>query len=258
MARYSRRRARRTRSMRKRSRKTRRTRGPRRIRSAKSVNIHHYKRKVAFWWTPNQVAGLNGLSSDTFQMNPQNVSSAIVGTGMEVPATYSGQCHAWGMNFSLSRTNGYADFTSLYDQYRINGVKLKITFSSSDYTGSSTQWNIPTFRWYRDRDDSSNPTTLGALNEFLQKPFVQSRQLANAKPVKIYVGKPCVSTVVANSNGTTINALDRRGWIDVADADVAHFGIKCLLTDMPTSPATGYCPTLRVEATYYMSFRGVR
>lgn len=263
MARYSRRRARRARTYRKRGRKTRRTRGPRSYRARKSVNMHHYKRKVI--WNmlgpSNQTLGCI-WNSNTSVANPQNVTGALGGSEFLPPTVSQNGCAlAWGMNFSLDRTDSYTEFGALYDQYRIRGVKIKITYGTTESTGAASQFNIPTFKWYRDNDDSDNPTTLATIREFSQRPYVGSRQLANGRPVKIYLGKPNKQIAVADASGTgTYSQSIKSGWINLSDTDVAHYGLKCLLLDYPLSPASAstYNPILRMEITYYISLRGVR
>lgn len=269
MARYARRRSRRRSAYRKKGRRSaRRTmRGPRRY-GRKSVNTHHYKRKVMWTFVPPTVNTGNPVYvSNSFVANPQNVTGAVGGlSGTEFfppQATANGCCLAWGQNFSLSRTDGYGEFSALYDEYKIRGVKIKLTFSATDYTAAAGQYNCPKLMWYKDDDDSNNPTTYTDIREFNQKPYVGSRQLANGKAVKLYLGSRTLSrrTAAVDSNGgVNYSLLMKGGWINLASPDVAHYGVKFLMLDCPlaSSLTSAYQPTMRMEVTYYISLRGVR
>lgn len=169
--------------------------------------------------------------------------------------------------FSLAETPQYTEFTSLFDQYKINLIKIVWHFNKNSAElnnvtapPSSTNMNlltgIPGIRWYYDRDDGTVPN-LASMGQ-IQK--LKSASLH--RPVKA-IFKPNVLNIVYE--GAVSNGYSPRynQWIDCSDDGVPYYGLKYELdgsgsgrtSDTVNDIVIGY---LTWDITYYMSFRDVR
>lgn len=155
--------------------------------------------------------------------------------------------------FRLRNALQWQQFNTLYDRVKINGVKLQFFPSyNTAIAGSAVPSQIPTMKYVYDFDDanpSANADQIWAR---------QGKVIRLNKPFSIYV-KPKVRTsvqvVTQGSSPTVVTARSERGgFLDVASAsDVAHYGLKFAIRDWTTDAPL----TLRVVATYYVTFRNL-
>lgn len=180
------------------------------------------------------------LSNDNTMISPGSTATETGNLGYMFGA---------GMNFRLANVSGSADFTALYDQYRIAGVKVNIIPLSSEATAQSSGF-VPTLYWARDSDDSLPPATEPDLRER------QDCKMARlTRPVSIYVKSPKASIDVVDTLGTSSPSMIRNGWINCSNTLVQHNGLKLWFknVDLRVQPTT--VTGFRVETTYYLQFR---
>lgn len=160
--------------------------------------------------------------------------------------------------FTLSALPGASEFTALFEQYKINAVKLTfIPFFNSmdseqqlDNVASARSWTT-TPRVFTCIDKDGAPPTSETL--FLER--------GNMRLVKrpldsfsIYISKPCVQFGTANLLAITGGAPKPSPWIDCDNFNIQHWG--CAIgAQMPASSA-GTSFIYSVVATYYMQFKG--
>lgn len=150
------------------------------------------------------------------------------------------------MDFSLSRLPNYTEFTALYDQYKINRVRVEFV----PRAGLSELGNgagTVNFFTYLDYDDSTAPTN---FSELLQRPTlkrskVTSRHVRTLRPA---VAKPIYK------DGLTFGYGQGRGWIDCVNPDVPHYGIKYYAEQVGSAAALS---AYDLMVTYYVSFKSV-
>lgn len=218
--RYNRKRSRMTR------RKTRRNR-----KSAKRVNrsasgVHYFKRKVIL----------------------ANITASTNAVGVQTPATGA-------LSFSLSSLPNASEFTSLFDQYKITGVKLDfIPFGDSvnlplaSMSGSSSVMSPggPLILAV-DYDDNTTPAVASQLLEY---------QTCKVIPIprrhRMYI-RPKFATEVYRS-GVASGYGARSGWLDCSNSDVPHYGVKYYM-NAPSAFSSSF--NYQVWATMYFSVKGV-
>lgn len=155
--------------------------------------------------------------------------------------------------FQLQDVPGYTDFTNLYKQYKITGVKLTIVpneTQSIDSTGGATQ--LRHFSAYS-YDESVTSAGGATLNDMRQLPGCRVR--SSLRMHKMYIKNPAYAGVinVAQDATATLRTRPETGWLDTEFADIQHLGIV-LGWEGGATQSLG----VRLEATYYMSFRGTK
>lgn len=157
------------------------------------------------------------------------------------------------MTFRLSDVQASGDFQALFDQYKISGVKVKITWTN---TQAISGFGVPAPRmmYCTDTDDAEVPTE--ALMR--QKNDTKFHQFVNGVPLVLYL-KPKASKEIYNTALTSAYS-PTRSYIDCINQYVPHYGMKAYLDDL-------YCPTgiefdsrskFHVDISYYLKLKGVQ
>lgn len=260
-----RRRARRTRRVR-RTRKTRRSpmrkRGPRRFRKG-SLNVHRYARAQEetlynVWNSAISNAQVAIDNNPIFEL-PQQTNNGTV-------QPYGTHCNLVSdCQFQLAKSQGYSEFTPLYDQYKIEKVVLKFEYKGgSPGPGSSAMGNTalqPSILWFEDRDDAVNTN----FDDWKERAAISRKW--NLRTPFVHTIYPTVLNAGITEGGTiAAPRIGRAPWIDVASPTVTHYGFKFLIQDWPLTDGMSsgadssavIQAMLRVTATYYLKFRNVR
>lgn len=158
------------------------------------------------------------------------------------------------MLFRLSDVASSTDFTGLFDQYRISGVKLRIWWNGTQANVGS---NVPAPRmmYTVDYDDAEPATALDLI--LRQRNTTKIHQFANGRPLTLYI-KPMSASANYNYSNLTQSYAPKRQWLDANNANTEHYGLKFRLDDvwMPEQSTTS--SLFRVECTYYIKGRGVQ
>lgn len=160
--------------------------------------------------------------------------------------------------FKLSDINDYTDFTALYEQYRITGVKVVFDFNKplastadeSVYQPGVTEL-VPTSYGYNTRlfttldfNDATAPTS---ANDFYDDEYTKIFHLTPTRTVFKRYFVPRVRTTTDTGNLTLAKP---RQWLETeSGAGQLHYGMKCAMED--PRPYT----KCKVEMTYYLQFR---
>lgn len=150
--------------------------------------------------------------------------------------------------FRLFECKNYAQYTQIFDQYRINGVLVEfipvmtqqVIRPYDDTTTANLVNKIPEYSVAIDLDDGSPQSFEGIIARRGAK-----TQLAT-KRCSIFF-KP--ATLMKNINIGNMIDQSKRTW-DCGSSDVIHYGIKGAME--VSSPSTAY--TIKVRTTYYVSF----
>lgn len=156
----------------------------------------------------------------------------------------------YGFSYSLNALPNASEFTSLFDQYRIAGVKTRFLprGNSSELTGASGG-NISSIASVIDYDDGTAPT--GGISQISQ---YQSFKLTRSDQQHTRYFKPRLNVAAINSvAGGTQNKLNMRGWLDCDVSTTEHYGLK-VVVPAPPSGSVVY----DVIVTMYVLFRNVR
>lgn len=156
----------------------------------------------------------------------------------------------FAFQFNLSSLPNVAEFSNLFDRYKIMGVKLRVMFlQNSQDVGTSTTLSIPIIHYVYDCDDASSPTS---ESEMLQKNFLKTRRLD--KPFNYYL-KPKATSEVFASPSSTGYAVSKAMWIDMNSPNIPHFGLKAWISNGQATPSSTVIGRFRIYATYYIALR---
>ena len=139
-----------------------------------------------------------------------------------------------GTYWTLQDVRNYTEFTNLFDQYRILGVKMTLypqsnTAEAGTQSDTSLPRGIPTLTWAIDLDDSSTPTELQVLME-----DSRSHTRYFNKPVSIFL-KPRAHNTIA---GSAQALLPRGTWVDSNYDQVPYYGVKFGIHVPSPNPST--------------------
>lgn len=124
--------------------------------------------------------------------------------------------------FKLSDLPSYAEFTTLYDRYRINCVVIKLTYSHQPQAMPPTStYCTPLLHWCIDNDDATVPAT---VLELAQYKTYRSTQLMAGKTVTIKI-YPKPQTMIYQGPAST-GYSPKKMWISTTDYNVPHFALK--------------------------------
>lgn len=152
---------------------------------------------------------------------------------------------------SLNQISGVSDFTGLYDQFKILGLKWSLIprGNSSDISpsGTSAQQSVGVFSVI----DYNDSTALTSLNQAVQ---YANLKMTRSHQVHSRYFKPRITPTIENGVGGTASALTTRGWLDVSTgANVPHYGIKYVLQQAPN-----VAQTFDLKVDYYLAFKNVK
>lgn len=175
---------------------------------------------------------------------------ASVGGGWNIP---------FAMRFCLSQITNWADLVALFDEARINAVKVYVTYNHNVSTASANS-SMPTLFWYPDYTDA----TVVAPSVLRERMGVTAAEFTSERRTQVMKITPCrVGYELDLTGGAPAAAGVVDGpWISVTPGqNVDHFGIKGYLAnvvlpaDTPGSPPTS---SFRFDIVVDVSFRGLR
>lgn len=147
--------------------------------------------------------------------------------------------------FQLQNVPNSGEFTALFDQYKINGVKV-VFMPRANSSEVGTNQGLIKFFSAIDYDDNTAPTS---INDLLQ--YENMKCTNTSKDHKRYL-RPKIAREIYNSVTTTAYG-PTSGWIDCTNAAVPHYGIKYALQQLPSG-----AQSMDIKVTYYLAFKNVR
>lgn len=160
------------------------------------------------------------------------------------------------VGFNASEIPNWADFSAIWEQYRITGIKVRFiprtTVSALSYDGTTAETERVT----------EICSVLDFTEDFLPTatPPTYAQQI-NYGNVKITHGnrehhrflKPSVLVPSYITATTTANCPRRKVWIDTEEDTVPHLGMAYGINS-----TSGFSTTLGVYVTYWVQFKGRR
>lgn len=155
-------------------------------------------------------------------------------------------------SFKLDNVVNPADFINLYDQYRINKVVLYLE-RLWDQTGAIGAGN-PTNRKLRVVHDYNDASPLTQEDDYLEYANCKTYSPIGKNSIKITL-YPKLNNVIENVGGsanayTSVNS--NRVWLNMADDEVPHFGLKIFIPANITAPDV---QIFSVRAKFYLSMK---
>jgi len=169
----------------------------------------------------------------------------------------------WGTltcNFKLEDCVNYTEFTNLYDQYKIVGVKLKLIPYQTDATTAAAPSSLagqPSFLIHSviDYDDntavSASNTGADAMRQY---PSYRCSNIyaRHGKPWSRYL-RPKIAREVYRTPVLTGYESAKMPWLDSDYADVSAYGLKLLFEVVSGGAAAQLM--FKAEVTYYLRFK---
>lgn len=170
----------------------------------------------------------------------------------------NGAWTALNFSFKLSNLVNYSEFTSLFNQYRINAIKVMVLpyYDSNDMSNINPDGGTGVGRpanpvlWTCSEDDGT--TTVVNLNAVMQNNRARLVKRPNL-PFSVYF-KPKFQTTVANQS-SVVSAHPMRGWIDTQNYEVVHYGVS-IAGYIPAASSASTPPlTYKIFIKYYLAFK---
>lgn len=184
--------------------------------------------------------------------------SAYIGTSTaSISAAGVATPIATAHTFSLAQLPSVADFTGLFDQYKITGAKISYTPAASEgilnpATSVSAPLGYSRVHSVIDYDDSSAPTSEDQLLEYgshkSTAPFqTHTRWL-----------KPKILQEIYRSAISTSYAPKGNVYLDMSATDVPHYGVKVWVSAPNTFFGTAQTIAYKVYMTLYFTCKNTR
>lgn len=182
-----------------------------------------------------------------------------LGTYVASQSPATGYAPAKGaFSFNMNLVPNAAEYSALYDQYKINGVSLRFIPKTNQFQGgtSGTQNALGYGQVITvlDYDDSGTPISKDALLEFGSAKVSRSNQIH-----KRYF-KPKMLNLAFINAGTNGYSVGPARWLDWNQSTVEHYGVKWWI-DAPTVPNTATDSSsiaYDVYATFYFQCKNTK
>lgn len=156
-----------------------------------------------------------------------------------------------GMRFMLQSILENSDIQAMYDRYKIVGVKLKFLYQHNNASNNNTGNNValPLMSYSFDGDDDQIPSTYGQL---AVKQYTKQKILNGNYFSSLYL-KPRITKEVYRTALTTGYTSERACWLDCANNNIAHFGLKLWFNNW--CPGATVLHQLTIQPTYYLALK---
>jgi len=176
------------------------------------------------------IPGVYKFKRSTFNEAVYNVSAANV---------------AAGVGFNLNLVPNASEFTTLFDQYRIDKIVWTLMPRGNSAEQGTNNLNTKVFTVI-DYDDETAPANLNVL---MQYPNVKCTTLAQNHRrtlVPKFATQQFISAVATGYGART-------GWLDCDNSNIPHYGLKLWIQN----PISG-SQIIDIKTDFYLSFKGVR
>lgn len=175
------------------------------------------------------------------QLGVATPTVGALGTTYDVP---------FSLTFRLDQLRTYGELTQVFDQYKINAVKIAIrSFANND---SALGFPMPYIEYWSDADSNIPPT----VDQSREVMGVKTKYFNSVGNVCYMYVKPKIAAEVTSSGGTA-SALVSRGWCDCADPGVLHYSIKGIIHNYSLPSVTAGNNNLLWDITQNVSFKEV-
>lgn len=144
--------------------------------------------------------------------------------------------------FRLDELPNITDFTSLYDTYKICGIKCKYMFGNNNADVAVATQSLPNLLTINDYNDS----TLTSETEMIQYASFKTTRMDR---ITTRYFRPCQEVDTTNTN------VVRSRWNPTSQADIVHRGLKCAVSSPLSGGGAVAQGKLKVYITYYLAMR---
>lgn len=178
-----------------------------------------------------------------------------------LPVDITGTTYSLGLVFKLDDVKGAADFSDLYDRFMLTTVVLRFKLvtnpdsanpPNNTAAGNPSNW-YPKL-WYCPDYDDNGSESLAVIKERAQ---TKCKVLRPNQVVKVVV-KPAVTVQTYRTATSTGYAPKWKQWIDMANQDVPHYGLKFVVDCCGLDPSDTYPFKMEIDRQYYFTCKDVR
>lgn len=156
------------------------------------------------------------------------------------------------IQFSLDQVPNPSEFTILFDQYMITGVKVDFRLILDPSAAAAGSATYPNLYVRRDYDNTAAETIAEIAQDNKAKRFI----LSPNKTRSIFI-KPALQAEYFNTaTGLTDKSPVWNRWFDCSNSAMQHLGIKWAIDTMGILLTQGN--TMDIEYTYYLAFKNTR
>lgn len=220
---------------------------PRRFRKKNPVRKRVYKRKARIGRAPR------GITPSIYKFKRVNTHTVDLNTPTGWDQFDSGDCIQKGWAFALNGIEGHTQFTNLFSQYKLTGVRLQFFPSANTLTSYNNLSNI--ILW---TCKSRYGYQLNNVSELVQKQAAKKKLVfKDGTPVDIFIRLTQLNQVYGTAT-TTDYTVARPKWLSTAEVDTSHYGIDTVLQTVSGVNITTLPMTIKVFTTVYFECRGVK
>lgn len=193
-----------------------------------------------------------------------NTGSGAIGDALSTSASgYKGIA----FNIYFTQLPNYTDFVNLYDDYKINFVKLRVIHHATNLSLIESANNqdvaMPEVYFVHDDNDVTAPaSTLAGANEMREVAKCKVHYYTGEKRVARFGFKPNVLVENYKTALTTGYTPAYNRWISTTDVALPYYAVKLMFYQPNLQGAGGLTASqiavFTVEAEYYFQCRGVR
>lgn len=156
------------------------------------------------------------------------------------------------ISFSFDQVSGVSDFTSMFDQYMIRGVKVDFRLILDPGAAAAGSATYPNLYVRRDYDN----TSLETIQEIAQDNKSKRWILQPNRVRSIYI-KPALQAEYFNvATSLTDKSPVWNKWFDCSNTNMPHLGLKWAIDTMGILLTPGV--TMTIEFTYYLKMKNTR
>lgn len=216
--------------------------------------LYSFKRTVCAGLKLNASTGFTTYAATGAAAGGFNSGLASVSPGIGI------QFSLQGMTITGNQSSGYnmpnaAEFTALFDSWRISKIVLKIMYSANINTTSNPTLCLPIVQHCPDQDDATPPAL---PNELLQRPEMKVVEYGAGSQnlIKYFTIYPQAKLATDPTGVTATTSAPRSVFFDCSESGVINYGFK-MWYDAPRLTAQDL-GDLMIYADFYFDFKGVR
>ncbi len=151
------------------------------------------------------------------------------------------------IQFQLTDTPTPTDFTSLFDQYRIQQVRVEFIPLVAPFGASTTSTTLPYLITALDYDDATTPASPATLQQYSNAQVVYNQEYS-ARTLTPRFALSAYSGVFGSFSLAPVGS-----WVDSASNGVAYYGVKWATT--PVTVVSGSYDLYAIVCTYMIQCR---
>lgn len=156
------------------------------------------------------------------------------------------------IQFSLDQLPGVSDYTALFDQYMITGVKVDFRLILDPGAASAGSATYPNLYVRRDYDNTATETIQEIAQDNKAKRFI----LQPNKTRSIFIRPALQCEYFNTATALTDKSPVWKRWFDCSNTNMQHLGLKWAIDTMGILLTPGN--TMDIEFTYYLAFKNTR